>query len=108
VDAYTRRNVKTEVEDLAPKFGMSPKVDYRVARDALGTEQTAISYLRLAPNHRLPFGHRHKQQEEIYVLVTGTAHLKLTTRCSISCRGTPSASPRRRCAASKPTLTAPN
>jgi hypothetical protein len=41
VNGYTKRNVKTEIEDRVPKFTMSPIVDYRVARDALGTEQTA-------------------------------------------------------------------
>jgi quercetin dioxygenase-like cupin family protein len=31
----------------------------------------------MAPNFRMPFGHDHKRQEEVYVLVGGSAHLKL-------------------------------
>jgi mannose-6-phosphate isomerase-like protein (cupin superfamily) len=36
-----------------------------------------VSYLRLAPNFRMPFGHKHAQQEEVYVLVGGSARVKL-------------------------------
>jgi mannose-6-phosphate isomerase-like protein (cupin superfamily) len=36
-----------------------------------------MSYQRLAPDFRLPFGHRHKQQEELYVIVSGSARVKL-------------------------------
>lgn len=77
MDGFMKRNIKTEVDDLAPKFGMAPNLEYRAARDALDTEQTAISYLRMAPNYRFPAGHKHKQQEEIYLLVSGSAHIKL-------------------------------
>ena len=31
----------------------------------------------MAPNFRLPFGHSHTRQEEIYVLVDGSARIKL-------------------------------
>jgi mannose-6-phosphate isomerase-like protein (cupin superfamily) len=40
-------------------------------------ENAGMSYLRCAPNYRVPFGHRHNVQEEIYVLVNGSARLKL-------------------------------
>jgi quercetin dioxygenase-like cupin family protein len=77
MDAYTKVNLKGEVDDQAPKFGLSPDLEYRVAREQLETEQSALSYLRMAPNFRMPFGHDHKRQEEVYVLVGGSAHLKL-------------------------------
>ena len=48
-----------------------------MAGEQLGSEEAALSYLRIAPNYRLPFGHRHGEQEEIYVLVGGSARLKL-------------------------------
>ena len=74
---YTKLNLKEDVEDQAPKFDMSPNLEFRVAREPLETENAAISYLRVAPNFRLPFGHTHGEQEEVYVLVGGSARIKL-------------------------------
>jgi mannose-6-phosphate isomerase-like protein (cupin superfamily) len=48
-----------------------------VAGELLGAEESAVSYLHMAPHFRMPFGHSHGRQEEIYVLVGGTAQLKL-------------------------------
>jgi len=73
---YTKLNLR-EVEDQAPKFDMSPDLEFRAARDALEMENGALSYLRISPNFRMPFGHRHQVQEEVYVLVSGSARLKL-------------------------------
>ena len=73
---YTVVNLK-EVEDQAPKFGYSPNLEARFARIPLELENSGISYFRIAPNFRVPFGHKHRQQEEVYVLVGGSARLKL-------------------------------
>ena len=72
---YTHLNLR-DVEDQAPKFGME-NMEFRSARVPLECENTGMSYLRLAPNFRVPFGHHHNVQEEIYVLVGGSARLKL-------------------------------
>jgi mannose-6-phosphate isomerase-like protein (cupin superfamily) len=77
MSGYTKLNLKEEVEDQAPKFDMSPDLEFRVARGPLAIENAAISYLRVAPNFRLPFGHTHHEQEEVYVLVGGSARIKL-------------------------------
>ena len=77
MDGYTKLNLKRDVEDQAPKFDMSPKLEFRVAARPLGAKESALSYLRVAPDFRLPFGHTHERQEEIYVLVGGSARLKL-------------------------------
>jgi mannose-6-phosphate isomerase-like protein (cupin superfamily) len=73
---YTHLNLK-EVEDQAPKFDMSPQLEFRSARVPLEMENAGISYLRVAPNFRLPFGHTQKVQEEVYVLLSGSARVKL-------------------------------
>ena len=73
---YTHVNLK-EVEDQAPRFDMSPDVEMRMARVALGLESSGVSYQRLAPSFRMPFGHKHKQQEEIYVVISGSLRIKL-------------------------------
>jgi mannose-6-phosphate isomerase-like protein (cupin superfamily) len=72
---FTRVNLK-EVEDQAPKFGMN-ELEFRVAREPLELSNSAVSYMRIAPNYRLPFGHTHNSQEELYVLIDGSARLKL-------------------------------
>lgn len=73
---YTIKNLK-EVEDSAVGFGLSPNLEARFARNDLECEQFGLSYQRLAPNFRVPWGHRHKQQEEVYVLLSGSGRMKL-------------------------------
>lgn len=73
---YTHLNLK-DVEDQAPNFGLSPDLEFRMARVGLGLENSGLSYLRVAPGFRLPFGHKHKNQEEVYVLVSGSARMKI-------------------------------
>jgi mannose-6-phosphate isomerase-like protein (cupin superfamily) len=74
--SYTMVNLK-QVEDQAPKFGHAPNLEARMARVPLELEHSGISYQRIAPNFRVPFGHRHKNQEEIYVVVNGSLRAKL-------------------------------
>jgi mannose-6-phosphate isomerase-like protein (cupin superfamily) len=76
VSAFSHVNL-LDVEDSAVKFGFSPALESRFARDALETEALGLSYQRLAPNTRGPFGHRHAQQEEIYVILGGGGRAKL-------------------------------
>jgi len=73
---YTHLNLK-DVEDQAPNFGLLPDLEFRMARVGLGLENSGLSYLRLAPGFRLPFGHKHKNQEEVYVLLSGSARMKI-------------------------------
>ena len=74
---YTIKNLREDVEDMAPKFGHSPGMEARFARRALGAENAGLSYFRLAPGFRVPFGHTHSEQEEDYVLLTGGGRIKL-------------------------------
>ena len=74
--SYTMVNLK-QVEDQAPNFGLAPDLEARMARVPLELEHSGISYQRLAPNFRVPHGHRHKNQEEIYVVVNGSLRAKL-------------------------------
>ena len=76
MSGYTVVNLK-EVEDQAPKFGYAPDLESRFARRALELENSGLSYFRAAPGFRVPFGHRHSEQEEIYVVVAGSARIKL-------------------------------
>ena len=73
---YTKVNLR-EVEDMAPKFGFAPGLQSRFARDALGLRNSGMTLFTAQPGFRIPFGHRHDQQEEVYVVVAGTARIKL-------------------------------
>jgi len=66
-----------EVEDSAKRFGMAPGLEAHFARVPLELANQGLSLFRIAPGHRLPFGHRHGQQEEVYVIVEGSARIKL-------------------------------
>jgi mannose-6-phosphate isomerase-like protein (cupin superfamily) len=70
--------VKTsEVPDQGPNLGLAPELEIRFLRNDLGCEDCGVSYARLAPNWRMPHGHKHKRQEEIYLLISGSARMKL-------------------------------
>jgi uncharacterized cupin superfamily protein len=74
---YTVLNLKSDVEDMGERFGYAPNMEARFARKPLGLEKSGISYFKLAPGFRVPFGHRHAEQEEIYLLLSGSARVKL-------------------------------
>jgi mannose-6-phosphate isomerase-like protein (cupin superfamily) len=73
---YTIVNLR-EVEDSAPKAGMAPDVQARFPKRELGSKIGAVSLQRLAPNVRYPFGHKHGDQEEVYVIIDGGGRVKL-------------------------------
>jgi len=73
---YTHINLK-QVDDMAPKFGLSPGLESRFARHALECEKSGMSYYKIAPDFRTPFGHNHAEQEEIYVVLSGSARIKI-------------------------------
>ncbi|HTS72505.1 MAG TPA: hypothetical protein VMG74_02185 [Gaiellaceae bacterium] len=74
---YTKVNLRDEVDDQGPNFGLEGKIEARMARVPLELEHSGVSYQRIAPNFRLPFGHTHKTQEEVYILISGSARAKL-------------------------------
>jgi hypothetical protein len=74
---YTVKNLRTDVEDSAVTFGLSPNLETHFAGGALELTESGISYQRFAPGFRAPFGHKHGSQEELYVVVNGSGRLKL-------------------------------
>ena len=65
------------VEDSAPKFGMGEVLNAHFARDDIEAQKFGLSLQRLKPDQRMPFGHRHGEQEEVYVVVRGSGRLKV-------------------------------
>jgi len=74
---FTIKNLKGDVDDMAPQFGLAPDVEARFAREPLESTKLGLSYQRLAPNVRYAFGHKHAEQEEVYVVVEGSGRVKL-------------------------------
>ena len=66
-----------EVENLAPKPGLGDGLESRFARTALGLEKSGLSLYKVSPGFRLPFGHTHGEQEEVYLVVSGIARMKI-------------------------------
>lgn len=76
MSGYTKKNLR-QVENQAPNFGMPSELEARFARTAIGGETLGLSVMRLAPNFRIPFGHKHVSQEEVYVVTQGSAKIKV-------------------------------
>ena len=66
-----------DVENSAEKFGMGDVLAAHFARKDLEATKLGASLQRLKPNQRMPFGHRHEEQEELYVVVGGSGRMKL-------------------------------
>jgi mannose-6-phosphate isomerase-like protein (cupin superfamily) len=73
---YTIKNLK-DVEDMATSQGFGEVQEARFAHGDLDAEQTGISLQRVKPGKRLAFAHRHKEMEEIYVVISGSGRIKL-------------------------------
>jgi mannose-6-phosphate isomerase-like protein (cupin superfamily) len=67
----------TDVKDSAPEFGMEEVQEARFAKKDLDAEKTGVSHHRLKPGQRTPFGHKHEQAEEVYVVIEGSGRMKL-------------------------------
>lgn len=64
-----------EVDDSAAGRGV--EVEARFTRKFLDSEHLGVSYFRYGPNYRSPVGHRHREQEEAYVVLSGSGRAKL-------------------------------
>jgi mannose-6-phosphate isomerase-like protein (cupin superfamily) len=73
---YTKVNLR-QVENLAPKFGMDDGLEARFATTDLGLDKSGVSLQRFGAGFRMPFGHTHKEQEELYVVVSGGGRVKI-------------------------------
>jgi mannose-6-phosphate isomerase-like protein (cupin superfamily) len=74
---FTLRNIKEQLEDIGPQFRGAPDLEFRAATKPLELEQSALSYQRVPPGYRFPFGHTHASQEEVYVVVRGSGRMKV-------------------------------
>jgi mannose-6-phosphate isomerase-like protein (cupin superfamily) len=75
VAGFTITNLR-EVENSAPE-AIGDSLEARFGRKHLDSEHLGVSYFRYAPGFRAPYGHRHREQEEAYVVVGGSGRLRL-------------------------------
>jgi mannose-6-phosphate isomerase-like protein (cupin superfamily) len=76
MSSYAIKNIK-EIDDSAKQFGLSPQVEARFGRKVLDAQKGGFSYQKLVPDFRQPFGHKHGDQEEIYVVISGGGRMKI-------------------------------
>jgi mannose-6-phosphate isomerase-like protein (cupin superfamily) len=74
---FTRKNLKADLDDLGSNFDGAPDLEFRAATRALGLEQSGLSYQRIPPGYRFPYGHTHRTQEEVFVVARGSGRMKL-------------------------------
>jgi mannose-6-phosphate isomerase-like protein (cupin superfamily) len=73
---YAIKNLHT-VEDLAPRFGFDAVQEARFPREDLGAKTIGLAFHMVKPDRRQAFAHRHRQAEEIYVVLAGSGRVKL-------------------------------
>ena len=71
---FTIKNLK-QIEDSAADRG--PEIEARFGRKHLDSEHLGISYFRYGAGFKAPYGHRHREQEEAYVVVGGSGRMRL-------------------------------
>lgn len=69
----------SQLAEVPEKFGDSYPGEFRPFKNALGTEQVAFTYRKM-PRHtgaKGGYGHRHREQEEVVYVLSGTLQFKL-------------------------------
>jgi mannose-6-phosphate isomerase-like protein (cupin superfamily) len=73
---YTIKNLR-EVEDMAASQGLGEVQEARFAQGDLDSERSGFSLQKVKPGKRHAIVHRHKEMEEIYVVISGSGRIKL-------------------------------
>lgn len=73
---YTLTRIE-DIDDSARSHGLEEIQEARFATGALGTKQVGVTWFRIHPNQRQPFGHVHDKAEEVYYVVSGSGRVKL-------------------------------
>ena len=71
--AWTKKNFD-DLRDVSPP---DARMQWRFAREALGSPELGVSRFTYEPGARMPWGHRHRVQEEAYVVVAGSGRARL-------------------------------
>ena len=72
MSAYTIMNFN-DIETPNP----NPDRDAKFARSHIGSEHLGVSYFKYGPVFHATGGHSHREQEEVYIVVSGSGRVKL-------------------------------
>jgi mannose-6-phosphate isomerase-like protein (cupin superfamily) len=75
MSTYAIVNLKEDVEDALSE--RAPGIEGRFARKHLDSEHLGVSYLRFSPGVRSTTAHSHREQEEAYVVISGSGQVRL-------------------------------
>ena len=73
--AYSIKNLQ-DVDNSAPDAA-GDDLEARFARKHLDSEHLGVSYFRYGAGFKAPYGHRHMEQEEAYVVVGGSGRIRV-------------------------------
>ncbi len=62
-----KNSLEGRVEGLEGRFGRGP----------MGARDIGVSHWRYAPDFRSPIGHKHREQEEAYLVISGSGQILL-------------------------------
>ncbi len=68
---------RTNFRRLPDRSPPDAPMQWRFARDALRSPELGVSRFTYEPGARMPWAHRHREQEEVYVVVAGSGRAKL-------------------------------
>jgi mannose-6-phosphate isomerase-like protein (cupin superfamily) len=71
---YTIKNL-LEVDETAS--ARNPQVEGRFGRSSIDSEHLGVSLFRYAAGYQPTIGHRHREQEEVYVVLSGSGRVRL-------------------------------
>ena len=74
MDNYTRVSLM-ELEDSMA--GRAEGIEGRFGRGPMGAQDVGVSHWRYAPGFRSTMGHRHREQEEAYLVISGSGEMML-------------------------------
>jgi mannose-6-phosphate isomerase-like protein (cupin superfamily) len=74
MSGYSITNLKDVEDTLADR---PEDMEARFARKHLDSQHLGVSYFRYGAGIRSPVGHRHREQEEAYVVVSGSGRMRL-------------------------------
>lgn len=74
---YSRANLRRDPDDAGSNFDGPDGLEFRMATDLLELRESGLTWQRVPPNHRFPYGHTHATQEEIYIVVRGAGKMAL-------------------------------
>jgi quercetin dioxygenase-like cupin family protein len=74
VSSYSTINLRDVADSVGERV---PGLQGRFARKHLDSRDLGVSLFTYAPSFRSPGGHRHREQEEAYVVVSGSGRIRL-------------------------------